>query len=239
MQEHEVLLFREDGHLSDAGFAALLAGSLNELGRLEVAEHLEFCDVCMLRYTECLTDDSLLQPEKPLAQEVLPRVRRKKLRISFGRYATVAAAACMAVVLWGVGSNLLPRVMENQGGFSGLGDGASTTQQQMANDNKDNNAGVLPAAGNTEKEDEMTDVEAPSPGITDRLGNVLGNTTDYLGSFFGGLGGSREQNLPKQTGPTQPERQGNTPASRQEKEQLFDQGKPVGSGADAGNSAAE
>ena len=33
-------LFREDGCMTDAGFRAMMDGRLDELGRLEAAEHL-------------------------------------------------------------------------------------------------------------------------------------------------------------------------------------------------------
>lgn len=33
-------LFREDGCMTDAGFRAMMDGQLDELGRLEAAEHL-------------------------------------------------------------------------------------------------------------------------------------------------------------------------------------------------------
>ena len=38
--------FRKDGCLSDEGLHALIAGQLDELGRLEAAEHLAYCDKC-------------------------------------------------------------------------------------------------------------------------------------------------------------------------------------------------
>ena len=44
-------LFREDGCMTDAGFRAMMDGQLDELGRLEAAEHLSYCDQCMDRYT--------------------------------------------------------------------------------------------------------------------------------------------------------------------------------------------
>ena len=37
-------LFREDGCMTDAGFRAMMDGQLDELGRLEAAEHLSYCD---------------------------------------------------------------------------------------------------------------------------------------------------------------------------------------------------
>ena len=52
-------LFREDGCLSDEGLHALTAGQLDELGRLEAAEHLSYCDKCTDRYTALLTADAL------------------------------------------------------------------------------------------------------------------------------------------------------------------------------------
>ena len=45
--------FRPDGHLTDAALTALVRGDcLEELDRLELAEHLAYCDQCLQRYTE-------------------------------------------------------------------------------------------------------------------------------------------------------------------------------------------
>ena len=57
-------LFREDGCLSDEGLHALTAGQLDELGRLEAAEHLAYCDKCTDRYTALLTTVQVTLPEK-------------------------------------------------------------------------------------------------------------------------------------------------------------------------------
>ena len=43
-------LFLENGHLSDEGLAALQSGGLDDLARLEAAEHLAFCDECLARH---------------------------------------------------------------------------------------------------------------------------------------------------------------------------------------------
>ena len=40
-------LFDKNGCLTDEGLQALQAGGLDELGRLETAEHLSYCDKCM------------------------------------------------------------------------------------------------------------------------------------------------------------------------------------------------
>ena len=44
-------LFRDDGHLTDEALTALAGESLDDLSRLEIAEHLAFCDLCLQRYT--------------------------------------------------------------------------------------------------------------------------------------------------------------------------------------------
>ena len=45
------LLFDAEGHLTDGGLRALQDDRLDDLGRLEAAEHLTFCDYCLARYT--------------------------------------------------------------------------------------------------------------------------------------------------------------------------------------------
>ena len=64
-------LFREDGCLSDEGLHALTAGQLDELGRLEAAEHLSYCDKCTDRYTALLTADALADPPRDVRRTVI------------------------------------------------------------------------------------------------------------------------------------------------------------------------
>ena len=45
---HLEKLFDAEGHLTDEGLYALKDGTLDDLGALEVAEHLSFCDYCLL-----------------------------------------------------------------------------------------------------------------------------------------------------------------------------------------------
>lgn len=97
-------LFREDGHLSDAGLQALIHEQLDELERLEAAEHLGFCEDCMERYTALLAGDALYAPPADLAAPVVRRVRQKSVRLNLRRYAAAAAAAAVALTLWGSGA---------------------------------------------------------------------------------------------------------------------------------------
>lgn len=96
-------LFRENGCLTDEALRMLIDERLDETGRLEAAEHLSFCDACLERYTALLTDDALLAPAEPLAPKILTRVRQRVLRLFVNRYAAGAAAAVLALTLWGTG----------------------------------------------------------------------------------------------------------------------------------------
>ncbi len=97
------MVFREDGHLS-AEALAVLAGNgdrFGELERLEIAEHLAFCDDCLQRYTAALEDGALLVPERSCRRTLWARAGSRALRLAVGRYATAAAAVALALaVLW-------------------------------------------------------------------------------------------------------------------------------------------
>ena len=95
--------FRTDGHLTDEALTALIREeSLDELGRLEIAEHLSFCDACLQRYTDLLAGTELLAPEHFCGQTLWVRIRMRTLRLVTSRYATAAAAVALALtMLWG------------------------------------------------------------------------------------------------------------------------------------------
>ena len=95
--------FHTDGHLTDEALAALIRdGRPDELSRLEIAEHLSFCDVCLQRYTDLLSGTTLLEPERSCSETLWVRVRMRTLRLVTSRYATAAAAVALALtMLWG------------------------------------------------------------------------------------------------------------------------------------------
>ena len=71
-------LFDQNGHLTDKALQALTwEEDLNELQRLEISEHLSFCDACTARYTDLLCDDILQAPPIPLYGEVMKKIREK------------------------------------------------------------------------------------------------------------------------------------------------------------------
>lgn len=105
-------LFDNHGHITDEGFAALFGGQADDLQRLELTEHLSFCDVCCARYAEHLTGDVLLDTPKPIAPGVMERIRRRTRTVLFNRYVKVGLAASLAMGLWLTGLNygLIPSI---------------------------------------------------------------------------------------------------------------------------------
>ena len=79
--------FRDDGCLTDEGLRALTAGQLDELGRLETAEHLSYCDACMDRYTALLTADALETPPRSMRGTVMSTIWVRLMQNTYGRVA--------------------------------------------------------------------------------------------------------------------------------------------------------
>ena len=73
-------LFDAEGHLTDEGLHALQESRLDELGSLEAAEHLTFCDYCLARYTALIESapEKLKQPMRDLIPQVQALMRLRK-----------------------------------------------------------------------------------------------------------------------------------------------------------------
>ena len=96
-------LFDADGHLTDEGLYALKDGTLDDLGALEAAEHLSFCDYCLLRYTAMIdaAPECIQHPMRDLIPQVQNLMRLRSFRIMTNRYVSAAAAVVLGFVLWG------------------------------------------------------------------------------------------------------------------------------------------
>lgn len=133
-------LFDENGHLTDDTLVALIHSSadnagnaddavdFNELQRLEIAEHLSFCDKCVLRYTELMTDEALLTPSDLVVPGVMNRLEKEARRQSFSKWASMIMAASFAILFWVAGvfspnfadldTGFLTEIMEGATAFS-------------------------------------------------------------------------------------------------------------------------
>lgn len=96
-------LFTPDGHLTDQGLKALIDGTLDETERLEVGEHLSFCDKCIDRYTALLTGEVLMEPENDQVLPTMRRVQKRRVNDTLRRYAAAAAAVAIGSTLWYTG----------------------------------------------------------------------------------------------------------------------------------------
>lgn len=96
-------LFFSDGHLTDEALQGLIDGNLDELSRLEVGEHLSFCDTCLDRYTALLTGDVLEEPEIHQTLPVMRQIRTRQANTAVRRYATAVAAVAIGSFLWYTG----------------------------------------------------------------------------------------------------------------------------------------
>ena len=97
-------LFDEKGCLTDEGLHALTGGQLDEMGRLEAAEHLAYCDKCMDRYTALLTEDALETPLHPARGAVMGTIWVRLMQNTWGRTAVAAVAAVLALTMWRSGT---------------------------------------------------------------------------------------------------------------------------------------
>lgn len=97
-------LFDHTGCLAQMGLEALANGQLSELERLEAAEHLAYCDKCVLAYSNYLAQEPLERPPRAMAPTVLRRARNRVRMLVFNKYAGMAAAVCLAVGLWTAGA---------------------------------------------------------------------------------------------------------------------------------------
>ena len=97
-------LFRKDGCLTDEGLRALIDGQLDELGRLEAAEHLSYCTRCLDRYTALLTGDVLEAPPRDLSRPLGRAIWVHLMTTVYGRTAVATVAAVLALTIWRSGS---------------------------------------------------------------------------------------------------------------------------------------
>ena len=96
--------FRDDGCMTEAGLRALLDGQLDEMGRLEAAEHLSYCDHCMDRYTTLLTADALETAPRGMRSAVMGGVWARLMQNTYGRAAVAGVAAVLALTMWRSGT---------------------------------------------------------------------------------------------------------------------------------------
>ncbi len=96
-------LFYKNGHISEEGFQLLIEQKANEFQRLELSEHLSFCEACMARYLEYLDNMEELEVEIPSVHAMVYKAVQRKAGPKWKDCMTTVAAACIALFLWSSG----------------------------------------------------------------------------------------------------------------------------------------
>ena len=81
-----------------------LSKGMHELGRLEAAEHLAYCDKCTDRYTALLTADALTDPPRDVRRTVMSTIWVRLMQSTYGRAAVAGVAAVLALTMWRTGA---------------------------------------------------------------------------------------------------------------------------------------
>ncbi len=96
------LYFDSGGHLTAKALGDLASGApIEELARLEIAEHLSYCDKCIKAYTDLLCPQPPVDlTQLPPAQVTARRAAREGRVLFLQRCARVGFAACLTLMVW-------------------------------------------------------------------------------------------------------------------------------------------
>lgn len=129
-------LFDTSGHLTDGALRIFAGGtSLDQLERLEIAEHLSCCDTCLLRSTSALSEDALLVPQHSCQLSIWKKIRMQTIRIFTSRYAAAAAAIAIMTAMWSL--NVFGGMVEGANQLSQMDFNASLYLSQAAQSTSD------------------------------------------------------------------------------------------------------
>ena len=168
-------LFDQNGCLTEEGLHAVIGGQLDELGRLEAAEHLSYCDKCMDRYTALLTADVLEEPLRSARGAVMGTIWVRLMQNTWGRAAVAAVAAVLALTLWRSGT--VTQILEGTRHLETWMPSTSQTQPDQPDQ--------LPLLGQPVQDDQRTPTQpeslgqpvqdkAPGPQLSEKLNSALG-----------------------------------------------------------------
>ncbi len=125
--------FNPDGHLTTDALQSLVdATHLDELTRLELAEHLSFCDKCLDAYMSVLDDSLLIDPPQTQATAIMKRVKQRVRILFFNKYTRIAVAACLAITLWSTGVFSTEFAQRNGQLIASVGSSAATLTTRVS-----------------------------------------------------------------------------------------------------------
>lgn len=136
-----MIYFDNAGHLTDEAFAALRDNTADELSRLEIAEHLSFCDECVLRYSEFITIEDMETAVSsaeytPQPEKILSKIRRRVGIILTNRYAMAVLSGAAAIALWVGGVFSADTIGKIGSGFESFTEALDSFSQRAERDDK-------------------------------------------------------------------------------------------------------
>ncbi|MFA9381968.1 MAG: hypothetical protein ACERKO_13015 [Acetanaerobacterium sp.] len=125
-------LFYDNGHITRRALESLAEeAQSDELARLELAEHLSFCDRCLDEYMALLDDSLLLSPPETQVPHIIKRVKRRARVLFFNRYVRVTVAACLAITLWASGVFSIDYMEANSRLIASVGSSVASISQHV------------------------------------------------------------------------------------------------------------
>lgn len=95
--------FKLDGHIAEEGFQRMLKNQCTTLERLELAEHISFCNPCLERYLSLVEQGKLLIPKEGMKEDVLQKAQKDWFGDFRKRLAQATVAASIFLMCWSVG----------------------------------------------------------------------------------------------------------------------------------------
>lgn len=122
-------LFDESGHLTDYALNCLRNDELDELSRLEISEHLSFCDKCLLHYMDSLDSQELIEAPQLLEKSVINKIKQNSRKEIMRQYTQMAIAASFALIFWI--SGVFNPLRYDTTTITAVSSGVSSTTQQF------------------------------------------------------------------------------------------------------------
>lgn len=97
-------LFDKEGHLTDTAFVLLDNNKLDDLQRLEIAEHNSFCDKCLDRYISYVEKSELMTPSELMKKKIENKIFVINKKLCLNQYISIAIAACFTMLFWVTGA---------------------------------------------------------------------------------------------------------------------------------------
>lgn len=114
-------IYFNSNHLTPVAYIMLDSEILSSQEKQLMLAHINSCDLCMERYIESLTEDSLLEPDEALSNTIMQNIgqikdemKEKSRKAIFFQFAKLSAAVCLTMGIFFSGAlgfkiNEIPR----------------------------------------------------------------------------------------------------------------------------------